>query len=291
MNRNEDFIFLIELNEDLYKRYIWIENALKNENGNVYVGMQAFLEHLFKYIIKRENINVYQTTLGDCLKNNKLTNFCSIRIEYNHFELLKMINNYGNNYKHQKVIDFKFDEFIKFMKEVYLISRKVYNYYHKKPINTIKLFDKSYYENLLKAEQIKKEAQDIYQTNMTHLSEVVIEKNQKLLQLEELIKNYKIQEKKLEKNQKNISNEINELNMLNLSLKEKVEKLQEETQLLKKELREYKKENKLLELECRELQKYQLATQHLLNQLIRKEETSILDNSIIEKIKTDYLSN
>jgi len=118
MSKNDGFLFLKDINQDLYKRYLMIEDALKNTNGYVYVEMQAFLEHLFKYISNKENFSLYQTTLGDCLKNNHIIKFCLVRIEYDHFEQLKLINTYGNHYKHQGVIVFKLSDFTALFKPI-----------------------------------------------------------------------------------------------------------------------------------------------------------------------------
>ncbi len=285
MSKNEDFLFLMDLSEDLYKRYLMIEDALKNTNGNVYVEMQAFLEHLFRYISKREKINLHQTTLGDCLKHHHVIKFCLVRIEYENIDLLKLINTYGNHYKHQKVIDFNFDEFIKCMREIYIISRKVYNYYKKEFINQYKMFDKDYFHNLIQEEKKKQEQHDLIHTKMNYLSRVLIQKNEEILLLNKRLCEREIKLKKLEKSEKQYIEELNQLKKINHSMKDKLEKIQHEYKAYKSELKLLRDKNKCLEKENLKLRDYQIATKEILTQLVKKNEP-ILDEEVIDMLKT-----
>ncbi|QVK18123.1 hypothetical protein KHQ81_15060 [Mycoplasmatota bacterium] len=291
MSKNEDFLFLKELNQDLFKRYLMIEDALKNTHGNVFVEMQAFLEHLFRYISKRENFCLHQTTLGDCLKNNQIIKFCLVRIEYENLEQLKLINTCGNHYKHENVLDFNFDEFIKCMKEVYLISRKVYNYYKKDFINQIKMFDKNYFYELLQEEQKKQEKHDLYHMKMLRLSEVIIQKKEEILELKKNLEDYKLKLKVFERSNNNLTKVSDLLKKDNGNLKNKLDKIQKDYKAIKKELKEIQEINKCLDKENKGLKNYQLATKGILSSMLKRKEKPMINDAIIEKIKSQFIEN
>lgn len=284
--KNEDFKFLDDLNQDLYKRYLMIEDALKNKNGNVYVEIQAFLENLFKYINKREGYNLVQTkTLGDFLKNHKIITFCLVRIEYNDINILKKINYYGNNHKHQKVIEFKFTEFIKFIREIHLISRKVYNYYKKDFVNNIKGINEEYYTDLLLKEQRNKEKQESYQSNISCLSEAITDKYKEIALLKDREKENEKSLIKLQKELRLLNIELSEFRNENNLLKSNGIKLKADNKLLVEQLKNLQVRNKLLKSQNNTLENYKNATEDIIPQLLKKESiTNIIDDEIIQKI-------
>lgn len=288
MEKNEDFLFLQSLNEDLYKRYLIIEDTLKSANGNVYVEMQAFLEHLFRFISKRERIYLRQTTLGDFLKNNKIIQFCLVRLEYDHLDQLRLINTYGNNYKHQKLIEFNFEEFIKCMKEVYIISHKVYNYYKKDFVNKFKMFNKTYFDDLVIKEKERQGAEELYHEQITHLNETILKKNEDIEVLKNILDDNQDKIKQYEKIEKNLKETLQELENINMKIEKKLEEVIKENKQVKSELKEVKEQYRKKEKENFTLRQYQAATKGMVYKLLKSNELTSIDLEVIEKIKTEF---
>ncbi len=284
--KNEEFIFLEELNKDLYKRYLMIEDALKNKNGNVYVEIQAYLENLFKYINKRENFNLIQPkTLGDYLKNYRIITFCLVRIEYNDIDILKKINYYGNNHKHHKVIEFKFSQFIKFIREIHLLSRKIYNYYNNFFVNNIRGIDVRYYSDLLLKEQKNREKQESYQSDIIYLSETITNKYKEITLLKE--KNKKLENviKQLQKEVSMLKKEMSEIKSENCELNSNFDKLKKSNKAIEQQLNNLRLKIKDLEIQNNILENYKEATEGLIPRLLKKvDQPSIIDEEVIHQI-------
>lgn len=284
---NGNFKFLSELNMDLYKRYKTIEESLKNSNGSIYVEMQVYLETLFKFISRREGYNIHQSkTLGEFLNNSKIINYCLVRIEYDNLDLLKTINYYGNNYKHQALVEFRFNEFIKFIEETYIISLKVNNYYKKQNINQVKPLDINYYMNIIVEEKKREEKRLTYQNNIKALNKEVSEKYSQIRQLEIKLQVNNEELKELKKVNSNLSKENNYLNRCLIDLENKNFSLTEINNKLKKENKYYRIEIKELIKKIRHLSDYKEVSFAVFSKIIKKETgfENIIDSNIIKKI-------
>lgn len=146
-----NFQFLKRLDEDLYLRYLSIEESIRHQNSNVYLNMQIYLEHLFKFVSRRQGFNLhFQKKLGEILADYRIENFCLVKIEYNKINILKSINHYGNKYKHNNILVFNFDQIMSLLHEIYELSIKIYNYYHQNKINLIIPLDVKHYEELMR---------------------------------------------------------------------------------------------------------------------------------------------
>jgi hypothetical protein len=112
--------------------------------------MQIYLEHLFKYVSKRQGYNLHtKKKLGEILVDYRIENFCHLKLEYDKLNVLKAINHYGNKYKHNKILDFNFQQFMQLMEEVYIISTKIFNYYYQTKNLQITPLNGSYYRELM----------------------------------------------------------------------------------------------------------------------------------------------
>lgn len=287
MKINEDFLFLEELDDDLFKRYQMIEEALRYRNCTVFLQMQVYLEHLFKFVSKREGYNISQTTLGDFLKHTLIKDYCSLRIEFMNFDQLKEINSLGNIYKHQKLLPFNIEEFIKCIRVIYEISRKVFNHYHKLPKHNIKPLNEGYYHQVIKEEQSKTEEMSMYRSQVDFLREALIEKDEELERLQKEVEGYKEQLKKVTNNEKMVKHLTKE----NENLKEKVETLTSDNKTLKQQLHVISQDKEKLEKDNKFLKEFKDVAEKILSKIIAEKHIKTYDildlNFFIEK----YLPN
>lgn len=210
------FGFLKELDNDLYRRYLLIEESIKNHNSNVYLNMQIYLEHLFKFVSKKQGYNLHtKKKLGEILADYRIENYCHLKIEYYKINVLKAINHYGNKYKHNKILDFNFQQFMMLMQEIYIISIKIFNYYNHIKINQIAPLDDRYYKKLMQFKDIVEDKLSNLETDLNLLSVDLELKEEKL-------NNLKINLHELKKEIEILKNENKNLRKENIKLEKKV---------------------------------------------------------------------
>lgn len=287
MKINEDFLFLEELDADLVKRYQMIEEALRNRNCTVFLQMQVYLEHLFKFVSKKEGYNISQTTLGDFLKNTSIKDYCAARIEFMNFDQLKEINILGNTYKHQRLLPFNIEEFIKCIRAIYDISRKVYNYYNRLPKHTYKLLNEDYYHQLIREEQNKTEEVSMYRSQVDFLREALIEKDEELDKLQKEVDVYKEQLKKINNNEKMVRH----LQKENANLKEKLETLTNDNKLLKQQLHVIYQDKEKLAKENKSLKEFKDAVEKILHKVVLNNHLKSYDILNLNYYIDKYLPN
>jgi hypothetical protein len=224
------FTFIRKLDEDLYQRYLMIEESVKSINSNVYLNMQIYLEHLFKFVSKRQGYNLHtKKKLGEILADYRIENFCLVKIEYDKLNVLKTINHYGNKYKHNKILDFNFQQFMLLMQEIYIISIKIYNYYHHTKINQIIPLNSIYYQELMQLNnQVEIKLADL-ESDFNLLTEDLKEKEGEIKQLNENNERLKQENKNLRKDHKKLEQQYQQLDKQYLQLKEQYSQI--ETQL------------------------------------------------------------
>lgn len=143
------FNFLNNLNQNLYKRYLDIENAYRTYSGSIYVSMQLYLESLFKYITDNLDEDFYldkRETLGSLLGNEVFKNTLESDFEVDNLSNISSINSKANTYKHEELVDFNQKEIIDYIRCIYELSVKVNNYFS----DICKdMFDEKYYLNII----------------------------------------------------------------------------------------------------------------------------------------------
>lgn len=224
-----DFEFLKRLDSKLYRRYNSIEDSIKNHNGNVYLNMQIYLEHLFKFVSKRQGYNIHMNKkLGELLNDYRIENFCLIKIEYNKLNVFKTINHYGNNYKHNEILDLRMNEIIGLMNEIYTVSVKIFNYYE--PDHRINLhlnaLDETYFQELLDhhpqlEQRLNKLEIELYiaQKEIKDKDESLTVINQEVLQLREENKKLRRETKKRENHMVELQKRLDQKEQLYYTLK------------------------------------------------------------------------
>ena len=206
------FYFIKSLDEDLYQRYLLIEESIKNHNSSVYLNMQIYLEHLFKYVSKRQGYNLHtKKKLGEILVDYRIENYCHVKIEYDKLNVLKAINHYGNKYKHNKILDFNFQQFMLLMQEIYVISTKIFNYYNQIKSHQIIPLDSLYFHELtLLNDKVEHKLIDL-ETNLNSTTIDLKIKERELIQVQQQNEMLKSENKILKKKNKSLSNRVTEL--------------------------------------------------------------------------------
>jgi hypothetical protein len=224
------FNFLRKLDEDLYQRYMMIEESVKSINSNVYLNMQIYLEHLFKFVSKRQGYNLHtKKKLGEILADYRIENYCLVKIEYDKINVLKTINHYGNKYKHNKILDFNFQQFMLLMQEIYIISIKIYNYYQHTKINQIIPLNSIYFQELMQQNnKVEIKLADL-ETDFNILTQELKEKERDINQLNEDNERLKQENKNIRKDYKKLEQQYHQLDKQFHQLKDQYNQI--ETQL------------------------------------------------------------